>query len=191
MRTNQPVAAPRAKPAPTVNAVRGHHTSATVSNINRSIDSASTTFLSPSNNVFGSSSTASRSQPLSNRTNNSFNANNSTSDDSNPTVCNCGSPALMLTVRKDGANKGREFYTCGNNKACDFFLWKDGMSSNTASSGGSGGGGGGGGGGSGGGYSGGASANYNNQGQNRASNQTASNSNGGAAMCNCNEPAKQ
>ena len=43
----------------------------------------------------------------------------------NPTVCNCGTPA-PLTVKKDGLLKGKEFYSCENNKACKLFLWKDG-----------------------------------------------------------------
>ncbi|CAL1541767.1 unnamed protein product [Lymnaea stagnalis] len=42
-------------------------------------------------------------------------------------VCSCGSDALLLTVRKEGPNTGRQFYKCpglnGNN--CNFFLWAD------------------------------------------------------------------
>ncbi|RMC17585.1 hypothetical protein DUI87_05249 [Hirundo rustica rustica] len=45
-------------------------------------------------------------------------------DDGNAVVCNCGSEALLLTVRKDGPNKGRQFYKCGSG-ACNFFLWAD------------------------------------------------------------------
>ena len=37
-------------------------------------------------------------------------------------VCNCGQRANLLTVRKDGPNRGRKFYTCMT-KACDYFLW--------------------------------------------------------------------
>ncbi|XP_032443756.1 DNA topoisomerase 3-alpha isoform X1 [Xiphophorus hellerii] len=39
-------------------------------------------------------------------------------------VCNCGQDALLLTVRKDGLNQGRQFYKC-NSGACNFFLWAD------------------------------------------------------------------
>ncbi|KAM8824210.1 DNA topoisomerase 3-alpha isoform 1-T1 [Synchiropus picturatus] len=44
-------------------------------------------------------------------------------DSSNdPIVCNCGQDALLLTVRKDGPNQGRQFYKC-NGGTCNFFLW--------------------------------------------------------------------
>lgn len=39
-------------------------------------------------------------------------------------VCNCGQDALLLTVRKDGPNQGRQFYKC-NTGSCGFFLWAD------------------------------------------------------------------
>ncbi|XP_049417740.1 DNA topoisomerase 3-alpha [Epinephelus fuscoguttatus] len=39
-------------------------------------------------------------------------------------VCNCGQDALLLTVRKDGPNQGRQFYKC-NAGNCNFFLWAD------------------------------------------------------------------
>ncbi|XP_053194618.1 DNA topoisomerase 3-alpha isoform X1 [Scomber japonicus] len=39
-------------------------------------------------------------------------------------VCNCGQDALLLTVRKDGPNQGRQFYKC-NGGTCNFFLWAD------------------------------------------------------------------
>uniref|UniRef100_A0A8C4EIG0 DNA topoisomerase n=1 Tax=Dicentrarchus labrax TaxID=13489 RepID=A0A8C4EIG0_DICLA len=39
-------------------------------------------------------------------------------------VCNCGQEALLLTVRKEGPNQGRQFYKC-NNGSCNFFLWSD------------------------------------------------------------------
>ncbi|XP_040927756.1 DNA topoisomerase 3-alpha isoform X2 [Betta splendens] len=39
-------------------------------------------------------------------------------------VCNCGQDALLLTVRKDGPNQGRQFYKC-NSGGCNFFLWAD------------------------------------------------------------------
>ncbi|KAK7939409.1 hypothetical protein WMY93_002735 [Mugilogobius chulae] len=37
-------------------------------------------------------------------------------------VCNCGQDAILLTVRKDGPNQGRQFYKC-NTSSCNFFLW--------------------------------------------------------------------
>ncbi|KAM6914565.1 LOW QUALITY PROTEIN: DNA topoisomerase 3-alpha [Lycodopsis pacificus] len=39
-------------------------------------------------------------------------------------VCNCGQDAVLLTVRKDGPNQGRQFYKC-NAGSCNFFLWAD------------------------------------------------------------------
>ncbi|XP_061849050.1 DNA topoisomerase 3-alpha isoform X1 [Colius striatus] len=45
-------------------------------------------------------------------------------DGTNAVVCNCGSEALLLTVRKEGPNQGRRFYKC-NAGACNFFLWAD------------------------------------------------------------------
>ncbi|XP_062999738.1 DNA topoisomerase 3-alpha isoform X2 [Elgaria multicarinata webbii] len=39
-------------------------------------------------------------------------------------VCNCGEEAVLLTVRKEGANQGRQFYKC-NAGSCNFFLWAD------------------------------------------------------------------
>lgn len=44
--------------------------------------------------------------------------------DSDIIVCNCGQQALLLTVRKDGPNQGRQFYKC-NAGTCGFFLWAD------------------------------------------------------------------
>ncbi|XP_050173217.1 DNA topoisomerase 3-alpha [Myiozetetes cayanensis] len=45
-------------------------------------------------------------------------------DGSDAVVCNCGIEALLLTVRKDGPNRGRRFYKCGSG-SCNFFLWAD------------------------------------------------------------------
>ncbi|XP_033734544.1 DNA topoisomerase 3-alpha-like isoform X2 [Pecten maximus] len=42
----------------------------------------------------------------------------------NAIVCSCGDDALLLTVRKEGPNTGRQFYKCGSSK-CNFFLWAD------------------------------------------------------------------
>ena len=37
-------------------------------------------------------------------------------------VCNCGTRANLLTVRKEGPNTGRKFYNCMT-RSCDYFLW--------------------------------------------------------------------
>lgn len=41
---------------------------------------------------------------------------------SNSVTCNCGQEAVLLTVRKEGPNQGRQFYKC-NGGGCSFFLW--------------------------------------------------------------------
>ncbi|XP_004713017.1 DNA topoisomerase 3-alpha isoform X1 [Echinops telfairi] len=43
---------------------------------------------------------------------------------SNSVTCNCGQEAVLLTVRKEGPNQGRQFYKC-NGGGCNFFLWAD------------------------------------------------------------------
>uniref|UniRef100_A0A8D2Q8Z5 DNA topoisomerase n=1 Tax=Varanus komodoensis TaxID=61221 RepID=A0A8D2Q8Z5_VARKO len=45
-------------------------------------------------------------------------------DADNAVVCNCGEEAALLTVRKEGPNKGRQFFKCGAG-SCSFFLWAD------------------------------------------------------------------
>ena len=88
----------------------------------------------------------------------------------------------MFTVRKEGPNQGRQFYSCPT-KTCDFFAWKDGAgsaSNNSFNNGGGGGGGGGnngGGGGRGGGFSGNTS-NFNNKSKEVS-----------GVKCNCNKNA--
>jgi len=37
-------------------------------------------------------------------------------------VCKCGKKLQCFTVRKDGPNTGRKFYTCSY---CNFFQWND------------------------------------------------------------------
>ncbi|XP_048222637.1 DNA topoisomerase 3-alpha [Perognathus longimembris pacificus] len=44
--------------------------------------------------------------------------------ESNSVTCNCGQEAMLLTVRKEGPNQGRQFYKC-NSGGCNFFLWAD------------------------------------------------------------------
>lgn len=50
----------------------------------------------------------------------------------NNVVCNCGQDALLLTVRKEGPNQGRQFYKC-NTGNCQFFLWADHQSAQSGS----------------------------------------------------------
>ncbi|XP_055836561.1 DNA topoisomerase 3-alpha isoform X2 [Episyrphus balteatus] len=80
--------------------------------------------LQPSNSnryQWGSSST---------QTNNSqsdFNKTNSRSAQlpQNVKCTGCQSSAIELTVKKDGPNKGRSFYKCPKQPACNFFQWTD------------------------------------------------------------------
>ena len=44
--------------------------------------------------------------------------------ESNSVTCNCGREAVLLTVRKEGPNQGRQFYRCSGG-GCSFFLWAD------------------------------------------------------------------
>ncbi|KAL9917189.1 topoisomerase 3-alpha isoform 2-T2 [Glossina fuscipes fuscipes] len=47
--------------------------------------------------------------------------------------CHCHKSSSSLTVRKEGPNKGRRFYTCSNrNKSCDFFKWADDLPSSSS-----------------------------------------------------------
>ncbi|KAH8980237.1 DNA topoisomerase [Lactarius akahatsu] len=39
--------------------------------------------------------------------------------------CFCGKPSVEFTVRKESANKGRQFRRCGQPENCDFFEWTD------------------------------------------------------------------
>ncbi|KAJ7305990.1 hypothetical protein JRQ81_010356 [Phrynocephalus forsythii] len=47
---------------------------------------------------------------------------NNNNEDNNAVVCNCGQEAVLLTVRKEGPNHGRQFYKCSAG-TCGFFLW--------------------------------------------------------------------
>lgn len=44
-------------------------------------------------------------------------------------------------MKKDGPNKGREFYKCAKQPPCNFFAWADANGQNTSYGGGGGGGG--------------------------------------------------
>ncbi|KAH0541196.1 hypothetical protein KQX54_021251 [Cotesia glomerata] len=61
----------------------------------------------------------------SNTTAGKFNSSHGSNDGNDDVICVCGQPARKLTVRKDGPNKGREFYSCpqGNSSNCNFFEW--------------------------------------------------------------------
>ena len=49
-------------------------------------------------------------------------------------VCGCGTPAGgPFTVRKEGPNTGREFFTCGKDRSCNYFQWKDEMATTVLS----------------------------------------------------------
>jgi DNA topoisomerase-3 len=43
--------------------------------------------------------------------------------------CRCGTPAGDRTTLKEGPNKGRRFWVCGDGGKCEFFEWMDGPSS--------------------------------------------------------------
>ncbi|XP_029432031.1 DNA topoisomerase 3-alpha [Rhinatrema bivittatum] len=45
-------------------------------------------------------------------------------NENNAVMCNCGRDAVLLTVRKEGPNQGRQFYKCDGG-CCSFFLWAD------------------------------------------------------------------
>ena len=48
-------------------------------------------------------------------------------NDENAIVCNCNLNAVLLTVRKEGPNTGRQFYSCSKprGQGCNFYLWAD------------------------------------------------------------------
>ncbi|XP_072531015.1 DNA topoisomerase 3-alpha [Salminus brasiliensis] len=97
-------------------------------------------------------------------------------------VCNCGQDALLLTVRKEGPNQGRQFYKCDTGN-CKFFLWADQPTDQHRPAG-----------------SGGpaghssqpsrASVGFGNAPQQRLGSRGSA-GDGGETMCNCNEPAVQ
>ncbi|XP_041777511.1 DNA topoisomerase 3-alpha [Anopheles merus] len=57
-------------------------------------------------------------------------------------MCRCGTPASRFTVKKDGPNKGRPFFSCPNQaSSCGFFKWGDeNMPPASSNNGGTGGG---------------------------------------------------
>ena len=39
--------------------------------------------------------------------------------------CKCNTDAASRITQKEGPNKGRQFYTCGNDRKCNYFEWAD------------------------------------------------------------------
>ncbi|XP_052784926.1 DNA topoisomerase 3-alpha-like [Mya arenaria] len=76
--------------------------------------------------------------PLATMTGNVMDSGNN--DSANSVVCNCGNDAVLLTVRKEGPNTGRQFYKCGGS-TCNFFLWSDEAGADPGGGGNDGGGG--------------------------------------------------
>ncbi|ESO84773.1 hypothetical protein LOTGIDRAFT_168441, partial [Lottia gigantea] len=74
--------------------------------------------------------------PLNNRDNSFNNGRDDCNTGSTTIVCNCGEDGLLLTVRKDGPNQGRQFYKCSKPQGtgCNFFLWADENNPNNNSS---------------------------------------------------------
>ncbi|CAG9863370.1 unnamed protein product [Phyllotreta striolata] len=80
-----------------------------------------------------------------NRTNNSTNgslsllpgpsrsSSGNRSNNAEEVVCSCHQNAILLTVRKEGPNQGRQFYKCPNG-TCNFFLWAPDSAGNSNTS---------------------------------------------------------
>ncbi|XP_029713941.2 DNA topoisomerase 3-alpha [Aedes albopictus] len=86
------------------------------------------------NNSSRNSSNPSQNRPTATRPNQpssehswSRNRNSSGGADDGEVRCGCNLPAKSLTVKKDGPNKGRPFFTCPmeQGKQCGFFKWGD------------------------------------------------------------------
>jgi hypothetical protein len=107
---------------------RSHHTS---TNVDSSNDFYSPRTQTNQRNMFSSNSNSNFKQNNAQKFNNS--PSNATQSSENPTVCYCGATALLLTVRKEGPNQGRQFYSCANNRQCEFFSWLDGATANNNS----------------------------------------------------------
>ncbi|KAG5887194.1 hypothetical protein JTB14_016680 [Gonioctena quinquepunctata] len=97
-------------------------TSTTDSNISRTINQTRNNAWIPNDftRANQSNSTSLDLMPGPSRSNNRS-SNGATVEQGN-IVCSCNNEARMLTVRKDGPNKGRNFYKCAGD-SCDFFLW--------------------------------------------------------------------
>ncbi|XP_019872230.2 DNA topoisomerase 3-alpha [Aethina tumida] len=95
---------------------QSRNTGSSSNNANRNRNWVSSDFPSTSS---GNRSSLDLMAGPSSRPTNSF-TNDGNSD--NEIVCNCNNPAVLLTVRKEGANKGRQFYKCASS-TCNYFLW--------------------------------------------------------------------
>ncbi|XP_053664698.1 DNA topoisomerase 3-alpha [Anopheles marshallii] len=64
--------------------------------------------------------------PRQNGWKNTSNSSRIGADDETDVMCRCGTPASRFTVKKDGPNKGRPFFSCPNQaSSCGFFKWGD------------------------------------------------------------------
>ncbi|EPZ33325.1 DNA topoisomerase, type IA, central domain-containing protein [Rozella allomycis CSF55] len=94
------------------------------SNTSNTFSSNSSNSVQPSNN---STSNSSNSFNPSN-TSNSYNPSNpSLEQNTNSPPCSCGLNSFLFTVKKQGPNLGKKFYSCSKpqNEKCDFFQWLD------------------------------------------------------------------
>ena len=84
------------------------------------------TSWSNSNNTFSSQR----------KTQNTFKAPTNSGDQSGEKSCECGNPAVTRTVKKDGDNKGRVFWTCSKpfDEKCNMFEWADDVAATGGSS---------------------------------------------------------
>lgn len=88
--------------------------------------------LVPSSNPNSSRSIATR-QPVSRSNATAPIPQYASSTNSTGIKCQCDIPAGERTVVKEGANKGRKFWKCGNGDQCNFFEWMDGPSQQKSS----------------------------------------------------------
>ena len=95
------------------------------SSANTSVSMRSYHTMSPASNSASARPTQANhfnNQNQSNRNSRNPDDSNNPDDDNEQRVCYCSMPAALLTVRKEGANQGKQFYGCANNKNCDFFM---------------------------------------------------------------------
>jgi DNA topoisomerase-3 len=52
--------------------------------------------------------------------------NSATMNDENVPYCKCNQMAIIRTVKKEGPNQGKQFYSCAKPNGCDYFDWADG-----------------------------------------------------------------
>jgi DNA topoisomerase III len=45
--------------------------------------------------------------------------------------CRCDVPAIQLTVTRETVHKGKKFWKCGNDGACEFFEWDEPLASSS------------------------------------------------------------